>query len=93
MGLLPSGQTFGTQVAFFNHSFASGGKFRCYFCDKGPGIPEVETSGTIGAGSHAESASDTAMKIHEHNAVFPFKGCLGRACLDTGGIFAMVAKG
>ncbi len=33
------------------------------------------------------------MEIHEYDAVFPFKGCLGRTCLDAGGIFAMVAGG
>jgi len=91
MGLLTSGQSFCTEIALFNYALGPGGKFRNSFRDKGSWVSEVETSCAIGAGCHTEPASNAAMVVHQDNAIFPFKGGLRRAGLNTGGILAVVA--
>ena len=90
MGKFSLGQAFCTEITFFHNTLGAGGEVGIGLFDEGTGIPEVETSGTIGAGSHAEPAADAAMVVHEHDAVFAFEGGLGRAGLGAGGFLAMV---
>ena len=85
-------QSFRTKVALLNNALHAPRKLLIDLGDELPGIPEIETSGTERTGRHAEPAADATMKIHQHNAVGAFKGCLGRASPDTGGFFAVVAK-
>jgi hypothetical protein len=81
-----------TEVTFFDDSLRPGRKLQVDLFDERPGIFPVKASRSIRATRHAVAASDAAVKIHHHDAVFSLPGGPGRTVLYTGGVFAVIAE-
>jgi len=60
--------------------------------DKRSRILPVKASRSVGTARHTVPASDATVKIHHHDAVFPFPGGPGWTVFDAGRIIAMIAE-
>ena len=83
------------KLHFSTTPIGPGGKFAVHFLviQAQARILEIETAAAVGTCGHAETAPDTAVKIHQHDAIaFAFESGLGRAHPHAGRILAMVAQ-
>jgi len=57
-----------------------------------PGITPVKAPWTIGAGGHAETAADTAVIVHGHDAILVLEGGPGGTRLDAGRVVTVITE-
>jgi hypothetical protein len=57
-----------------------------------PRVNPIKAAGPVWAGGHAETASDTPVKVHEYKAVLALESGPGRADPDARRVIAMIAQ-
>ena len=94
--LFSSQDTAGAEITFFHNTTHPGGELTINLLDKGHAvlhtswIAPVKTPGAVGAGRHAETATDATMEVHHYKTFRTFVGCLGRTGPDTGRIITVI---
>ncbi len=91
-GLKTYSQSLITESTFFHNTLGPCWKFRIFLSDKRPGVSPVKAPCTVGTGSHAVPAADTAVHIHHDYPVFTFECSLCRTHPYTGRFSTVIAK-